>query len=125
MTEEVRLHLERADDCIKDAEVLLDAHRLAAAAGRAYYAMFHAATALLLDKGVQRTSHSAIISAFGQFIVKKNLVEAKLHQFFREAFDLRQQSDYEPVIDITYPQVQETIKRAKEFVETCRKISSK
>jgi uncharacterized protein (UPF0332 family) len=44
VNEEVRLHLERANDCIKDAELLLAAHRPSAAVGRSYYAMFHAAT---------------------------------------------------------------------------------
>ena len=53
MNEEVRLHLERADDCIKDAELLLSANRNFAAVGRGYYAMFHSATAVLLDKGIK------------------------------------------------------------------------
>ena len=34
MNEEVRLHLERADDCIMDAELLLSADRDNAAVGR-------------------------------------------------------------------------------------------
>lgn len=33
MNEEVRLHLERADDCIKDAELLLSGNRNFAAVG--------------------------------------------------------------------------------------------
>lgn len=120
MTEEVRLHLERADDCLKDAEILVNAQRPAAAVGRGYYAMFHAASAVLLQEDIKRSSHQGIISAFGQFLVKSGRIEQKFHRHFREAFDLRQQSDYEPIIDITIEQTRQVIQRAGEFVEACR-----
>jgi uncharacterized protein (UPF0332 family) len=64
VNEEVRLHLERADDCIRDAEFLLSANRHFAAVGRGYYAMFHSATSALLDEGIKRHSHQGIISSF-------------------------------------------------------------
>ncbi|MBN2316364.1 MAG: HEPN domain-containing protein [Sedimentisphaerales bacterium] len=122
MNEEVRLHLERADDCIKDAELLLSAYRQSAAAGRAYYAMFHAATAVLLKRNIRRHSHKGIISAFGQFFVKSGDVEMRFHKYIAEAFDLRQESDYEPLVDITERQVKRVLEWAKEFVEVCRNL---
>jgi uncharacterized protein (UPF0332 family) len=48
VNEEVQRHFERAAECVEDARVLLENNRLAAAVTRAYYAMFHAATAALL-----------------------------------------------------------------------------
>ncbi|MBW7990280.1 MAG: HEPN domain-containing protein [Planctomycetes bacterium] len=47
MTEEAQLHFERAAECVEDSRILLDNERPAAAVARAYYAMFHAATAVL------------------------------------------------------------------------------
>lgn len=47
MTEEAQLHFIRAAECVEDSRVLLDNERPAAAVARAYYAMFHAATAVL------------------------------------------------------------------------------
>jgi len=101
VNEEVRLHLERADDCIKDAELLLSAHRISAAVGRSYYAMFHAATAALLNRDIKRHSHQGLISAFGQFFVKTGQVEPRFHKYITEIFDLRQESDYQPLVEIT------------------------
>jgi uncharacterized protein (UPF0332 family) len=49
MTEETELHFQRAAECVEDSQVLLDNERPAASVGRAYYAMFHAATAVLAD----------------------------------------------------------------------------
>jgi uncharacterized protein (UPF0332 family) len=57
MTEDVHLHLDRAEDCIAEAELLLSASHPAVAVSRSYYAMFHAATAALLYGGIKRRSH--------------------------------------------------------------------
>jgi len=122
VNEEVRLHLERADDCMKDAELLLSAGRYSAAVGRGYYAMFHAATAVLLKRDMRRHSHQGLISAFGQFIVKTGQVDPRFHRYISEAFDLRQESDYQPLAEITEQQVNKVLDRAKEFVEVCRKL---
>ena len=39
-----------------------------------------------------------------------------------EAFDLRLESDYQPVVEITQGQAQKVVERAKEFIEICRKL---
>lgn len=122
MTEEVRLHLERADDCIKDAELLLSAHRPATAVGRCYYSMFHAATAALLNRNIKRHSHQGIIAAFGHNFVKSGYIEARFHRYFTQAFDLRQESDYQPLVRVTDQQAGELLGRAREFVAVCRKL---
>jgi len=122
VNEEIRLHLERADDCVKDAELLLSAHRHSAAVGRSYYAMFHAAMAALLKRDIKRHSHQGIISAFGQFFVRPGQVEQRFHKYIAEAFDLRQESDYQPLVEITEQQANKVLERAREFVEVCRNL---
>ena len=122
MNEEVHLHLERSDDCIKDAEYLIAGGRNFAAVGRGYYAMFHAATAALLNKDIVRHSHHGIISTFGREFVKTGQIDPKFHKYFNEAFDLRQESDYQPLVDITQGQANKVIDRAKEFLEICKTL---
>jgi len=123
MTEEAQLHFERAAECMEDAQILLDNERLAAAVARAYYAMFHAATAVLSVKGIKRSSHRGILSAFGEYLVKPGLLEKRLHQSLREAFELRQQTDYEPIVDINSQQARETLEQAVQFVDACKKLT--
>ena len=124
MTEEVRLHFERAETCLAEADTLLDASWAAAAVARAYYAMFHAAAAALLDRDIRRRSHKGLISAFGQFLVKPGHLDMAYHKSFAEAFDLRRESDYQPLVDLTDQQAAEVLKRAAEFVAACRKLVS-
>ncbi len=122
MKEEVSLHLERANDCIAEAELLLAASRAGVAVCRSYYAMFHAATAALLHKGIERHSHQGIISAFAQTFVKPRHVEARFHRYLKEAFDLRQESDYQPIVRLVDPQAQEVLGWAREFVAMCGRL---
>ncbi len=120
MNEEIRLHFERADEYISDAELLLQERRIASAVGRAYYSMFHAATAVLLNKDVQRSSHHGLISAFGQFIARPGLIDYEHFRNLQEIFDLRRESDYEPIVDITQDEAAKILEKTKAFVAACR-----
>ncbi len=122
MNEDVRLHLERADDCLSEAELLLEAARPGVAVSRAYYAMFHAATAALLHQGIRRRSHKGIVAGFGQTFAKSGAVDARLHRYLRDAFDLRQESDYQPIVRVTDSQSQKVLGWAREFVAACRDL---
>ncbi|MBI3401803.1 MAG: HEPN domain-containing protein [Acidobacteria bacterium] len=48
------------------------------ALARAYYAMFYAAEALLLDRGLRFRKHGAIHAAFGEQFIKKGILEPKV-----------------------------------------------
>lgn len=89
---------------------------------RAYYTMFHAAKAVLLYKDIERNSHRGVISALGEFLAKPGLMDPKFHQYFREAFDLRQNSDYSSMSNISPKEAEETFKRAKELLEVCTQL---
>ena len=122
MIEEVRDHLECAEDSLKDADWLMAGQRYGAAVARAYYVMFHAATAALLYRGIERRSHHGIISAFGEFLVKPGHIDSKYHAYIREGFDLRSSADYEPTAEVPFEQAESMISRAREFVEICKSL---
>jgi len=123
VSEEIQRHFERAADCIEDDQVLLENDRFAAAVTRAYYAMFHAATAALLAAGIERSSHHGLLSAFGEHFVKTQRVDRKFFLYLREAFEQRQQSDYDPLVDIDRQAVQEALDHAIDFVTVCRSLT--
>ncbi len=53
MNQEVQERFEKAAECVEDAQLLFRSNRFAATVNRAYYAMFHAATAVLLKKNIR------------------------------------------------------------------------
>lgn len=122
MTEEIQQHFRKAADSVEDSQILLDNDRPAAAVARAYYAMFHAATAVLAVKGIKRSSHRGILSAFGEYLVKPGLIKESFHHSLIEAFELRQHADYEPIADVDNKQAQEVLDNAIDFVDACRKL---
>lgn len=57
MTDHSRKLLDKAIDTIEAAEILVDNEKTDIAAGRAYYAMFYIAEALLNEKGLKFNKH--------------------------------------------------------------------
>lgn len=122
MSDEVRLHLERAVNLIQAAEQLRSTGFHADSVSRSYYAMFHAATALLLRLGIERSSHRGVVAAFGEHVAKARLLDAKYHSFLREAFEARNESDYLPLPAEDEVESSRFVGRAREFVEACQKL---
>jgi len=59
---------------------LFDAGDLEFAAGRAYYAMFHVAQALLREKGFHYRKHAGVHAAYGEHFAKTGVLDRKYHR---------------------------------------------
>ncbi|PRC90986.1 HEPN domain-containing protein [Solimicrobium silvestre] len=111
----------KANRAIESAQLLRHAGDVDGACNRAYYAMFDAAKAGLLKSvpGIDPTigkTHSGLISAFGQHLVKTGLVPVEFGRAFNRAHDIRQVADYTGDL-IEIAQVESLIQQAIEFVE--------
>ncbi len=62
--DEITANLERADTNLEVARELLDKGYYDVSASRAYYAAFYAASALLLNKGLDTSKHSGLITEY-------------------------------------------------------------
>ena len=81
MRDRSRLLLEKAQRAIRAARTLLDDGNLPDfATGRAYYAMFYIAEALLEEKDLQFSKHGGVHGAFGEHYVKTGLFDPKYHR---------------------------------------------
>jgi uncharacterized protein (UPF0332 family) len=56
--------------------------------------MFYAAQALLLDRELSFSSHSAVIGAFGREYAKTAVLDPKFHRYLIDAQDFRNLGDY-------------------------------
>ena len=79
MKETTQQLLARAVDTIEAADILLNNEKTDIAAGRAYYAMFYVAEALLNEKGFQFGKHGNVIAAYGQHFAKTKEMDPKFH----------------------------------------------
>jgi len=79
MKDEIKVLLQKARDSLQAAELLKQGGYLGFAASRAYYTLFYVAEALLLDRGLSFSSHSAVIAAFGKEFAKTGVLDPKFH----------------------------------------------
>ena len=122
MKEESERLIDKAVRAIEAAQILLKAGSVDFAPGRAYYALFFTAEALLFDKGLSYSKHSAVHASFGKLFSKKGIINKKFHHWPLDAFDQRIIGDYGVEAVITQVDVEQIFKHAKEFLATAQRF---
>lgn len=69
----------RARRYLQSAKLLLDSGDMESSVSRAYYAMFYAAEAALVTKGLAFSSHKGVIAGFGEHFVKTGVFPNRLN----------------------------------------------
>jgi uncharacterized protein (UPF0332 family) len=120
MNEKIVKLIDKSERNIEVAEKLIKDNELEIAVSRLYYAMFYCAEALLLSKNLSFSSHKAVIVNFGKEFVKTGIFDEKFHKVLQNAFEDRQEADYE-FVEFEKSEVEEYLNLAKEFLETAKK----
>jgi uncharacterized protein (UPF0332 family) len=120
MKEYSRKLLAKAVDSIEAAQALLEIGKSDISAGRAYYAMFYIAEALLAEKGLKFSKHTGVHTAFGEQFAKTNLMDARYHRWLIDGFDKRLVGDYGVDAVIEKDVASEMINQAQEFLKAAR-----
>jgi uncharacterized protein (UPF0332 family) len=113
--EEIRSLIDRSRRSLRSAANVLDDGDHDFAMSRAYYAMFYAAAAALLARGIRRSKHSGVIAAFGEHVVKPGPFTPTQQRNLQAAFRDRGEGDYTGAFPIR-DAVERRIVEAREFV---------
>ena len=68
-------------------------------ANRLYYAVFHMASALMVDKGFTTKSHAGLICLLGQEFVVRGLLAKEDARLASRLLNMRQAGDYDDMFD--------------------------
>lgn len=120
MKEESGKLLDKASRAVHAAETLLREGDTDFAAGRAYYAMFYTAEALLIEKELRYRKHAGVHAAFGENFAKTGLLDSKFHRRLLDAFDKRIQGDCGVETFVTSEDVTSILGQAREFLAAAR-----
>jgi hypothetical protein len=112
----IKGYLEKAERKLKVAEKLLRSDDYEDAVSRAYYAVFHAAQALLLTEGERAETHKGVVTLFGLLFVKTGKFKKDLGKYLANLKDERESGDYEVFSYIDRETAETAIEEAKEFV---------
>jgi len=86
------------------------------ALNRAYYAVFHLASAVLARLDVLRHRHSGVESAFHEYLIKPGHIEPEYGPFYREIRQWRENADYHFGVEFTEEKTREVLEQAERIV---------
>lgn len=112
----ISLELKRSNESLKSAKVLVKEELYEDSISRAYYAIFHAAKAILLTIDVEPQTHEGAIRKFGHHFVKTGLIEKEIGRIFARAQKVREKSDYDVAKEFSEEDTNEWITMAEKFV---------
>lgn len=121
-SEEIQANLERANSSLEAARTLLVANFPNDAASRAYYAAFHAASALLLSNDLSFGSHTGVLRAFSLNFVKPAVVDKQYGRDLYWLAELRQIADYGELQNVSSAEATQAIATADRFIVKVRQL---
>ena len=92
---EVGLYMDHAREMLEAAAHNIAGGFYGSGVNRAYYAIFYAANALLLTRGITRSKHLGVIAAFRQYLIKPGYIEGEYGEIYGRVMDDRHLCDYD------------------------------
>lgn len=121
----VQYRLDRADETIKEAELLAKESHYNAAINRLYYACFYATTALLVANGFETSSHAGTKTMLGLHFVSKGLLSNEQGKTFSRLFEIRHSGDYDDFVYCDKDMVEEYTPKAISFINAVKLLLNK
>jgi len=113
-------YIQKANKKLEVAEKLLKSSDYDDSVSRAYYAVFHAAQALLLTVGERAETHKGIVMLFGLLFVKTGKFSKNIGKYLANLKDDRESGDYEVFSYIDKETAETAISEAKQFLKEAK-----
>jgi len=114
---QIETYLGHARRALASAASNLEHGFYSTAINRAYYAIFYAASGLLLTKGISRSKHAGVIASFRQHFVKPDLIEAEYSDLYGAVMEFRTAADYEMLFDADRAIAEKSLTSVRRSVE--------
>jgi uncharacterized protein (UPF0332 family) len=113
----ITAHLARATDDLATARDNMAHGHWCGAVNRAYYAIFHTASAALLQLDIERARHAGVQAAFSTFLVRPGLIEPEFGQLYSRIRQAREMQDYDvTAVALTFEETERLVSDAERFV---------
>ena len=109
--------LTRAKKALMAAKTLLESQLYEDCVSRAYYAVLHAAKAVLLTVDITPTSHSAVRKMFGLHLIKTGKIEKDFARILTAEQEDREIGDYDIYIEIEQDRAAKRVNDAEKFIK--------
>ncbi len=113
----IKHRIRRAEETLKEAEVMANIKHWNTCINRLYYACFYAINALLLKNNLSSSKHTGVRSHFNKHFILTGNIPKEYGRLYNLLFKYRQQSDYEDFFEIEKEIVEDWIKQSKIFID--------
>lgn len=114
----------KAEESLASAERELEAGAHTFAVNRLYYAVFYAASAALLDRGLSFKKHSGVRASFHREFIKTGLLGVEWGKLYDQLFEDRQEGDYVALITFEREYVESQLTRCAQFLDELQPLVS-
>ena len=112
----ISIEVEKGQAALRQARILLDQKEYDGSISRAYYAIFHYATATLLTKGIEARSHEGLVRMYNLHFIKNGVFPKKYSTILSHLQKAREESDYRPEIPFTKEDAETRFDEARDFI---------
>lgn len=117
----VTLELEKSQNTLAQAYIMVENGIWEMVANRLYYALFHAVSALLICNHHEVGTHRGAVGKFSLFFVKTGIFTKEEGKLYSQLQTLRENGDYNCSFDVTREDVEKRIEPTKQLIEKIRK----
>lgn len=117
--------IKKAKEKLKASESLIRKEFFDDCISRAYYAVFHAASAVLLAEGIKVRSHSGLKDMFGLHLVKTKKIGEQYGRIIKKLKDEREKGDYEGFTVFLEGDAERAVKEAEQFLKAMQQYLAK
>ena len=111
-----KFRIEQAHECLQVAKANMETS-LKSSVNRSYYCIFHSMRAVLALDKFDSKKHSGIISEFRRRYIKTGEFAPHFSDIIKEAYEIRNESDYEDFYVVSEEEARQQLDNAREFLE--------
>ena len=113
----VQYRVEKARKAIEDIHKVFPLEVWGIISNRMYYALYYAASALLIQDGHKAGTHKGVISLFNLYYIKTGSLTKDDGALFGNIFAFRKGNDYDDFIDATEKEINYYLPQVESLVE--------
>ena len=118
----IRTQIRKSEEKLNAAKTLFIEEFVDDAISRAYYSMFHAASAVLLSEGITVESHGALKTMFGLRFIKTEKIDKKYGRWLNKLKDERENGDYDIFTSFEREDAMEGVNEAEELLSEMKRF---
>ncbi len=125
MLDLTKYRLDRATEFLSASKIMLENNCYKDSINRSYYAIFTTIRAILAENEIDFKKHSVVISYFRQHYIKTKIFDVKFSQYVGDAFEIRNNCDYEDFYIASREDAETQYNNAVEFYDAVKNFLEK